>query len=145
MPDFVNTTNQFQGFGIQSPLYAPFFNNISFPVSSSILGVLTGYGTTPTYGAALTNSLRVADYNNHAFSISVTGSGVASSGSGTGTSSVSIASSVDGVNWFTDFTFGASSISSSGIVRLTGRRTWFAAYISQTGSLTSSVYVLSGQ
>lgn len=119
-----------QGFGNVTTMIAPFFISSSTPITNSV-GSFLFYGTT----VALTRSLGVSEYNNHVFQASITGSAAASG-------SFTVLSSIDGVNWNTEFSL--ILINSSSVVRVAnGRRQYFQA--SYSGSFTGSLYLLSGQ
>lgn len=142
MPNLTNINQsiitQQNGYGYITTLIAPFFTVINYPITNS-LGKFSYWGTP---NSTVTNSFYVADYNNHTLQTYVTGSG-------NYTSSITVQSSIDGVNWVTDFSssisiFSANS-SPSSINRLTGRRTYIQASLTGSGNVTSSLYLLSGQ
>ena len=123
-----------QGFGTVTTLIYPFFTTNNYPVTTSIGGAFLYWGGTPLNSS--TASVGVSDYNNHAFQFYSTGSG---------TSSVVVQSSIDNLNWLTDFSITSTSSLSSSTVRLTGRRNTFVATLTGSGNVTTSLYLISGQ
>ena len=123
-----------KGFGDVSTLIFPFFSQVYYPVTSSYgLGNFVIYGAT----ASATSVIDASDYNNFVFQ---------PSNSGSGTSTMTISSSVDGLNWVGESAFSMVSQTAS-IYRpsITGRRRYFLASFSGTGTATGSLYLLAGQ
>lgn len=105
-----------------------------------------GYGLVPTtettlFSASLasdTSSLGVSDYNNFAFQL-------VSTLSGNGTSSANIYSSMDGATWQQIIALGPLTATTSSLITTsTGRRSSIQARLVNTGSITSSLYVIAG-
>ena len=63
--------------------------------------------------------------------------------SGSSTGSVTVQSSLDNTNWFTDFTFTAMSNSSS-INYISNRRNYIRALNTITNNATGSLFILAG-
>jgi hypothetical protein len=133
---------QQQGFGYITTLINPFFVSTNWTVTNLCGNTFVYWGTTvPT-----TASAEVSDYNNHAFQAFVFSQTTMSSAN---TASIYVSSSIDGYNWVGEFSHTTSSYSSSfttsSIFRLTGRRRYFMALYSGSGSVTGSLYLISGQ
>jgi hypothetical protein len=133
-----NQVPQQQGFEYVTTLINAFFTSINYTVTNA-LGSFLYYGTT----TSATSYLDVSDYNNHVFQAYL------SSPTGSATGNISVSSSMDGFNWIGEFAFITSSLTSSlttsSIYRLTGRRHYFLTSYSGTGPTTGSLYLLSGQ
>ena len=122
-----------QGFGEVTTLIHPFFSQYQYKALNALGNQITVFGIVKQ---TATSSIDVSEYNNHVLQPSVTGSG--------NFVSMSVLSSIDGINWNTDFNFNSTSVTSS-IFRLAGRRTYLQANITSSGNFTSSLYLLSGQ